>query len=132
MRLLTLARLREANACTDQCELFERMFGDSVVVTPELCGSVAADFLWDWAAEHLLPASAYAEYKRVRDPAYAEYKRVRDPALAKYMRVRDSAYAEYMRVVAPAYAEYERVRDSAYAEYERVTAETFGRLYMGE
>ncbi len=88
----------------------------------------------------LLCATAYAEYKRIRDPALAEYQRIcatalaeyqriRDPAEAEYQRIRDPAEAENQRICATAYAEYKRIRDPALAEYQRICATAFWDLF---
>ena len=77
---ITLVQLRKKRACASQLAKFESLFGDSVVVTRELCIRHAADFDFDWAAEHLLSAPAWAEYRRARAPALVEYRRARAPA----------------------------------------------------
>ena len=90
---ITYAQLRRLGACKDQLSEFKTRFGSSVVVTEELCLSVANVFNWDWAARHLLSPAALAEYKRVRALAWAEYERVRASARAEYNRVEASAFA---------------------------------------
>ncbi|MGH7744630.1 MAG: hypothetical protein ACREQ5_07415, partial [Candidatus Dormibacteria bacterium] len=75
-RKLTLKTLIDQRACQDQVELFRKRFGKSVNITPELCREVASLFNWDWAAAHLLGATAQTEYKRVRVAAQTESERV--------------------------------------------------------
>jgi len=75
-RPLFLETLRNLAACADQRQRFADTFGESVDVTPELCVSVADQFSWDWAAEHLLSPEAWAEYERATRPAWAEFERV--------------------------------------------------------
>ena len=72
---ITLVQLRKKRACASQLAKFESLFGDSVVVTRELCIRHAADFDFDWAAEHLLSAPAWAEYRRARAPAFFDAAR---------------------------------------------------------
>lgn len=131
MPTLTLDTLRRLGACSGQTDLFQKHFGNTVEVTPELCESVAGIFDWNWAARYLLQDQARAEYYRVRGQAQAEYNRVRAQACAEYDRVTAQARAEYDLVTAQAYAKYFRVTDQAWAEYNRVTASTFGMLYTG-
>ena len=120
---ITYEQLESLDACEDQLNLFQSLFGEEVEVTRELVITHADKFDWDWAAEKLLPRKKSAEYERVRAPAWAEYERVRAPAWAEYERVRAPAWAEYKRVTAQALAEYKRVTAQALAEYKRVTAQ---------
>ena len=92
--ILTLQRLKDLDACTEQLALFESTFGESVEVTPELCVSVADKFNFVWAARYLLSQSARTEYGRVRAPAWAEYERVTAPVLAEYERVLARTFGE--------------------------------------
>ena len=46
MKTITLAQLRQARACSKQCDLFKRLFGKQVTVTVELARQHAADFSW--------------------------------------------------------------------------------------
>ena len=84
--IVTYRQLIEAGACRHQRKLFKDKFGARVEITPELCQAFAQDFDWDWAAEHLLSASARADYKRATAPAWADYKRAMATALADYER----------------------------------------------
>ncbi len=119
--IITKQMLIDADACSDQVDLFEEIFGDSVVVTVKRAEKVAQLFQWGWAAQ-LLDAQGRAEYSRVEAPALAEYKRVEAAARAQYKRVIATAWAELDRVIAPAWAEYHRVIATALAEYKRVIA----------
>jgi hypothetical protein len=133
--------LIDAKACTSQVDLFERTFGDSVVVTVKRAEKVAALFQWLWATR-LLDAQGRAKYERVIAAAWAEYDRVTAPALAEYHRVRAAAaaeynrvggataWAEYKRVGATEWAEYRRVLEAARAEYERVIAAAWATAFI--
>ena len=121
--IITKQMLIDAKACPDQVNLFEKTFGDSVIVTVSRAKKVANLFQWDWAIR-LLDGQGQAEYERVIAPALAECKRVIAAALAECKRVREAAWAEYRRfgATALAEAEYKRVEATARAEFERVTA----------
>ena len=93
--IITKQMLIDADACRDQVDLFERIFGDSVVVTVERAEKVAHLFDWNWATR-FLDSQGRAEYERVNAPAWAENKRVNAPAWG--------AWVEYKRVIAPAWA----------------------------
>jgi hypothetical protein len=80
--IITKQMLIDADACPSQVDLFERTFGDSVVVTVKRAEKVAALFDWEWAAQ-LLDAQGQAEYNRVDAAALAEYNRTIDASLAK-------------------------------------------------
>jgi hypothetical protein len=68
--IMTKQMLIDAGACSDQVDLFEETFGDSVVVTVKRAKKVAHLFDWEWATR-LLDRQARAEYKRVKAPAWA-------------------------------------------------------------
>jgi uncharacterized membrane protein YqiK len=119
--IMTKQMLIDADACSDQVDLFEEIFGDSVVVTVKRAEKVAQLFQWEWAAQ-LLDAQGRAEYSRVEAPALAKYKRVEATALAEYHRVEATAWAEYKRVIAPVLAEYNRATAAAWAQYKRAIA----------
>ena len=111
---ITYALLVTLSACKEHRQLFSDTFPNGIDVTgtpaPETIELIVSSGLSvAWLAEHVLTATAYAEYDRVRAPAYAEYDRVRATASAEYDRVRATAYAEYDRVTATASAEYDRV-----------------------
>ena len=82
---ITLAHLKSSGACSDQVELFQKLFGAEAEITVVGCLAVADKFDWDWAAEKFLTAPALAEYERVTAPAWAEYQRVRATAWATGM-----------------------------------------------
>jgi hypothetical protein len=79
--IITKQMLIDADACRDQVDLFEKTFGDSVVVTVKRAEKVAHLFDWEWATR-LLDRQARAEYKRATVAAWAEYWRVIAPAWA--------------------------------------------------
>ena len=101
---ITYKQLQALDACDNQLELFQSLFGEEVEVTRELIMKHADKFDWNWAAEKLLPRKRWAEYKRVKAQALAEYKRVKAQALAEYERVKDQAWAEYRIKCAPIFA----------------------------
>ena len=119
--IFTKQMLTDAEACSGQVAEFERLFGDSVVVTVAKARKVVNVFDWNFAAQ-FLDDEGRTEYERAKAPALAGYRRVTAPALAGYRRVTAAAWAEYDRAKSAAWAEYERVTAAAWAEYERVTA----------
>ena len=90
--IITKQDLINADVCTEQVELFEEIFGDSVVVTLSRAKKVSALFEWNWAVR-LLDGIGRAEYKRVETPAWVEYERVTAPARVKYESAKASAWA---------------------------------------
>jgi hypothetical protein len=135
MTHITLAQLKKLGACTEQLQLFKKMFGDKVCVTEALAAELAQQFDFVWAANNLLDASALAEYNKMRDLSWAEYVKVYDLAWAKYNKVYDltrDAPEEYNKVCVPALAEYYKVCAPALAEHRKVCASTFARLYIAQ
>jgi len=108
MKRITVEMLKAHKACSDQVELFERVFPRGAPVSMRSFAKARkAGLDTRWTA-HLL-----------RAPALAEYKKVRAPALAEYKKAYDAAWAEDKKVRAPALAEYEKACDAALAEYEK-------------
>ena len=74
---ITKQQLEGLEACEDQVEEFERIFGDSVTFNSLREIKLAAKkhaqvFDWDWAAEFLLSAPFRAEYNKARATLLAE------------------------------------------------------------
>ena len=90
--IITKQMLIDAKARTSQVDLFEKTFGESVVVTVKRAEKVAALFDWDLAAQ-LLDAQGWAEYIRAADASWAEYSRAIAPAFADYNRTTAAAWA---------------------------------------
>ena len=74
---ITYDQLEALDACEDQRDLFQSLFGEEVEVTRALVMEHAAKFDWDWAAEKLLPRKKSAEYNRVTAQAGEEYNRIK-------------------------------------------------------
>jgi hypothetical protein len=116
---IIVAQLEAANACQEQIDLFERLFGNSVVLTEELVLEHYSSFDVEWAAECLLSSSAYAVYSLAATSAWAEYKKITDPAYEEY--------ANGPR--ACCWAEYKKIEISALEEYKKACALAFYHLY---
>ena len=101
--IVTKQDLINADVCTKQVELFEKTFGDSVIVTISHAKKVSNLFDWDCAVQ-LLDAQGRAECERDTTPAWVEYMCVEATAMAEYERVKATAMAEYERVKATAWA----------------------------
>jgi hypothetical protein len=52
--VITVAKLNQRGACVEEVARFKRCFGDSVVVTVELCVEQAHSFDFAWAIDELL------------------------------------------------------------------------------
>jgi hypothetical protein len=122
MKRITVEMLKAREACSDQVELFERVFPRGAPVSMRSFAKARkAGLDTRWTA-HLLRDAALAEYEKACDAALAEYEKVRAPARAEYGKARAPACVEYKKVRDAALAEYEKVRDAAWAEYEKVRA----------
>jgi hypothetical protein len=115
--IVTKQMLTDAKACRKQVDLFEKTFGDSVVVTVKRAEKVVHLFQWDWGTR-LLDAQGRAEYSCGIEEAQAKLDRVIEPALAEYYRVIAAAFAKYDH----ARAYYHKAKAAAHAEYLRVEA----------
>ena len=61
-RVIDLRMLRELNACGEQVQRFYELFGDSVVVTKELCVEHAYDFDFTWFGSKVFQHDNFANY----------------------------------------------------------------------
>jgi hypothetical protein len=140
--IVTKQMLIDAKACGHQVNLFEKTFGDSVVVTIKRAEKVAHLFQWDWAIR-LLDTQGRAEYSCGIEAARAELKRAKAPARDKYIRVIAAAAAEYRRVgggvtarnkysrvIAASRAEYSRVEAPAFVKFNRVIATAWATAFI--
>lgn len=121
LRELTLKQLEYAGVCLKQVDKFKELFGQSVVVTPELVLKYSGEFDIQGGANKLLSPKARAKYYRVRAKARAEYERVVSPALVKFNRTISPALAKFERDTAPA-------RD----KFDRVVCLVFSELYIND
>lgn len=88
----TITAAMLTGACAYQVELFNHHWPNGLRITLATVVTAAHQgFDLSWAAERLLPASALAEYYRVRAAALAEYERVTAAAWAEYERVTAAA-----------------------------------------
>ena len=121
MKRITVEMLKAREACSDQVELFERVFPRGAPVSMRSFAKARKAGLDPRWTAHLLRAPALAEYEKACDAAWAEYEKACAPALA-----------EYEKACAPAWAEYEKVRDAAWAEYEKVRDAALVAALRGE
>ena len=80
---ITLAMLRQHNACADQVALFQQHFGTEVEITESVCVAVAPLFDWEWAARHLLTAPAQDAYDKATASAQDAYNKAKARAFAR-------------------------------------------------
>jgi hypothetical protein len=99
---VSAAILRRMAACKEQVDVFHTIFGTATVsITETLCVEHANKFNWDWAANNLLPAPLYADYKAKITPLYADYEAKRAPLDADYRAKIAPLYADYKAKIAP-------------------------------
>ena len=83
--IITTKLLERKDACISQVELFQATFGDEAEVTLENCLRAAAVGLdFDWAAQHLLSATARKQYNETVAPARKQYDETVAPARKQY------------------------------------------------
>ena len=109
---ITKQMLIDADACSDQVDLFAQTFGESVTVTAKRAEEVAHLFGWTWAVR-LLDAPARNEYYRATENTKAEYDRVIAPAQAKYRHFVEASSSE-TTTTTPELAEYLHAVETAW------------------
>lgn len=74
-RELNVNMLRKAEACDDGVAKFRSLFGDSVLVSRNLCREYYDDFNFCWASEALLKKDQYNVFKELYNAARVRYWR---------------------------------------------------------
>jgi hypothetical protein len=110
LTMITIATLRAHRACAEQVQLFAERFPDGAPMTVEAAVSVAADFDWDWAAQHLLTPANQRTYDEAHAPIWRAYEEARAPIRRAY----DEAHAPIRRA------------------YDEARAALFARLYIAQ
>ena len=114
-RILTLETLKSKKACNEQVELFQKMFGDSVEITPELCIKHAKYFYFNWAAKNLLSNAALNKYNAEKNAAWEKYDAERNAAYDKYNAEKNAALDKYHVEENAAWEKYRDERASIFA-----------------
>ena len=114
---ITLKQLRLKGACWEQAQLFEAAFGEAVEVTMDNAVKYADKFNWQWAAEHLLLATALKAYEEAVAPAEKAYREAAAPALKAYQEAMATAGKAYQEAAAPALKAYQEAAAPALKAY---------------
>ena len=133
---ITLKQLRLKGACWEQAQLFEAAFGEAVEVTMDNAVKYADKFNWQWAAEHLLLATAlkaYEEamatagkaYQKAMATAGKAYREAVAPAGKAYREAMATVWKAYLEAVAPAWKAYEEATAPAGKAYREAKATAF-------
>lgn len=80
---ITVDTLIAKHACKDQVALFREHFPNGAPMTVEGAVAVANVFSWDWAAKHLLSATARKACEDATATARKAYNEVRATAFAR-------------------------------------------------
>ncbi len=84
---ITVQMLRNAGACREQIEVFEREWGRGGNVTLERCLRAAALHLdFDWASKRFLRAPAEEAFRKAIDQAKEAYRKAIAPAKEAYQK----------------------------------------------
>lgn len=116
---ITVEMLKTADVCATARSRFEDLFPDGVEVTRELCLQHASAFDWDWAAENLLPKSAWDVYDAAVEPALDVYDAAVKSAWDAYDAADKSARDTYYAAIKPAWDAYNAAMAVAFWEASR-------------
>ena len=130
MKTLSLRKLKLLGACTQQVELFHRLFGDRCIVSVELCAAHAAQFDWSWAAQKLLSATAREAYDEAVATACKAYYEAVAPARKAYDGAVATTYKAYDEAVVPAYKARDEAVAPAYKARDEAKARAFAIAFL--
>jgi hypothetical protein len=128
-KTITVAWLRERNACANAVKLFRKTFGKSARITAaNVRKAVAADLNLDWIAERVLTTTIYAKWNAELAPINAK----RDAEVAPINAKRDAELAtinaKWDAEVATIYAKWRAEVATINAKWKADVAEAFIRL----
>ena len=111
---ITLKQLRLKGACWEQADLFKAAFGEAVEVTMDNALKYADKFDWQWAAEHLLLATALKAYEEAVAPAEKAYREAKAPVWTAYEEATATAGKAYREAMATVWKAYQEARATAF------------------
>ena len=155
MKHVTLEQLELVSACSDQLDVFARLFpSGKALVTIKHAKELADVFNWDWAAKKLLQpntnktyAAAMAEVDKAFDAAMDEVNKAYWAARAEADKSRVAARAEadkaywaakaeadkaYWAAITPANKAYAAAMDEVDKSRVAARAEAFARAYLAQ
>ena len=138
--IITTKLLERKDACISQVELFQATFGDEAEVTLENCLRAAAVGLdFDWAAQHLLGATAGKQFNETDAVAWKQYDETHATAWKMLDETVATARKLFNETTAPARKRYDEIAAPARKQYDETTAHawklfnetvaTAGKLY---
>ena len=110
MKTVSLRKLKLLGACTQQLKLFRELFGDRCTVSVDLCVSHAAQFDWNWAAQHLLTQERDIDYRAKCAPLYTDWQAARDALDADWRAKRAPLDADWRAKCAALYTDYHQAK----------------------
>ena len=113
---LTLRQLQDSDACPNEIEIFQELFGDEVEVTEELCVKHASKFDWGWAARALLTKEQRAAFDNVTKPAGDAFILVTEPAWCALGIATKRAQHAFDLATEPARTTFNLVSSRAFAQ----------------
>jgi hypothetical protein len=129
MRELDYKTLEQAGACKSQLDLFNRLYGDSVIVTEEAAADVASLFEWTWAAENLLSFNAYEYFLGLKEEAWRKEETANNKAYQNFKAATKRAEKRYMAANQKAWKEHCFTMKQALLKYKHdVSSEMPGAL----
>jgi hypothetical protein len=102
-RMITIEQLRNADACSEQVELFRELFGERTYVTEAKAQRFATKFNFEWAKK-LLTAQAWEAYSKATAPARKAYIKAIAPAREAYIKAIAQEQDAYEKAIAQAWA----------------------------
>lgn len=116
--IITLRQLVDLDACEEQCDEFERIWGQEVIVSEEEFIKHAKVFDWNWAMSNLLPYEESVECDNLITPLLHEMSSALEEARRKCKAWNDS------------FDKLKELREDWYTKIDEVRARAFAQLYI--
>lgn len=138
--IITAEMLEAKGACGGQLNLFRRLFPNGSPKTHRAARAAAirhaAKFDWNWAADNLLPFSAWSDYDIAGiftwraycvalAPASKVYREASRPVVCASRETIDSVLHTQAEVTADAQRAYREAEETAYRVYKEMLASAF-------
>ena len=94
MKIVTLQQLKDYKACDRQVELFEKYFGNSVVLTKRIIKKYCSKFDIDWLANEVLSDPLWKQYEDAVAPLRKQYEDAVAPLWKQYLEAKALTFFE--------------------------------------
>ena len=134
---ITLKQLKSLDACEDQLNLFEEVFGESVsfktkAQATKVAVKTAHKFDFGWASDNLLGGVYRKAYLEAEAPLLEAYEEAEAPLWEAYMEAKAPLWEAHLEAIAPLLEAYEEAEAPLWKAYNEAIAKEFAKCYFDQ